>query len=74
MIEDHNYQCIQMMDHQCQEDDDQDKGPKENYSTFINSLMADDGIDQKNLLLEIVYREITDKGNYLSIEGKSLSV
>ena len=36
--------------------------------------MADDGIDQKNLLLEIVYREITDKGNYLSIEGKSLSV
>jgi len=30
--------------------------------------MAGDGIDQKNLLLEIVYRQIT-QGNYLSIEG-----
>jgi len=36
--------------------------------------MTGDGVDQKNLLLEIVFREIKNTQNYNSIEGSSLSV
>ena len=38
-------------------------------STFLSGLADQDGIEQKNLLLEVLSRELTGKGNYLNIDG-----
>ena len=43
-------------------------------STFLSGLADQDGIEQKNLLLEVLSRELTGKGNYLNIDGQSLSI
>ena len=43
-------------------------------STFLSGLADKDGIEQKNLLLEVLSRELTGKGNYLNIDGQSLSI
>lgn len=43
-------------------------------STFLSGLADQDGIDSKNLLLEVLSRELTGKGNYLNIDGQSLSI
>jgi len=48
---------------------------KDGGSTSIfQSIENDDGITQKNLLLEVVTRELTNQGNFLNVDGNSLSV
>lgn len=48
---------------------------KANQATnFLNSLGTDNGFEQKNLLLEVMNRELVNKGNYLNIDGQCLSV
>jgi hypothetical protein len=41
---------------------------------FLKSLLANDGVQDKNYLWAILNRELTNKGNYLNIEGQYLSV
>ena len=40
---------------------------------FLNSL-SDTALEHKNLLLEVINRELVNKGNYLNCEGNCLSV
>ena len=54
-------------------DDNQDQdagGKKANAgSNFLSSLGIDNGFEKKNLLLEVMNRELVNKGNYLNIDG-----
>ena len=59
---------------ECQKDEEVQGHSKFDYTTFLNTLIPEDSIDEKNLLLENLYREVIIKGNYLSIKGRSLCV
>ena len=43
-------------------------------SHFLGGLTDYEGIEQKNLLLEVLNRQLTGKGNYLNMDGQSLSI
>jgi hypothetical protein len=47
---------------------------RQDQSSLLQLLAAQDGVAQKNLLLQILSRELVGRGNLLSIEGASLSV
>ena len=76
MIEDYIYQINKMMESEkeCHEDEEVQGHSKFDYITFLNTLIPEDSIDEKNLLLENLYREVVNRGNYLGIEGRSLCV
>ena len=38
-------------------------------SHFLRALTDYEGIEQKNLLLEVLNRQLTGKGNYLNMDG-----
>jgi hypothetical protein len=82
IIEEHISQCVQFLSNEEMMIDEHGNllGPDTNAakmsgaSTFLSGLAEQNGIDQKNLLLEVLSRELTGKGNYLNIDGQSLSI
>ena len=82
IIEEHISQCVQFLSNEEMMVDehgnllgqDPNAAKMAGASTFLSGLADQDGIEQKNLLLEVLSRELTGKGNYLNIDGQSLSI
>ena len=55
-------------------DDPNKKQKADGGSQFLGGLTEYEGIEQKNLLLEVLNRQLTGKGNYLNMDGQSLSI
>lgn len=77
IIEEHISQCVQFLSNEEMLIDENGNllGPDSGaakmggVSTFLSGLADQDGIEHKNLLLEVLSRELTGKGNYLNIDG-----
>jgi len=79
VIEEHIYQCVQFFnqdimmdkigDEEEKNDNEANKMGNKSGDGFLKSLLANDGVQDKNYLWAIMNRELTNKGNYLNVEG-----